>query len=96
MDEGGQEPVEEHQSVLRPGTHGPLARPGGKPGLVALVPQRAYLGNEISDHIGRQAHDPPVADDHCTSCVPHHTPMINDQGLDSSPPTMHELVKAVP
>jgi hypothetical protein len=56
------------------------------------MPQRADLGDEFSDHIGRQARDPPVADDQCTSRVSHHTTMINDQELDVSPPTMHELV----
>lgn len=96
MDEGGQEPVDEHQPVLCASTHGPPSLPGGKPGLVALMPQPAYFGDEFSDHIGRQARDPPVADDHCTSRVLHHTPMINDQGLDASPPTMHELVSDVP
>ncbi|MET7906479.1 hypothetical protein ABZS86_35530 [Streptomyces sp. NPDC005355] len=70
--------------------HGPLPRPRGKPGLMALVPQRADLGDEFSDHTGRQAGDPPVADDHCTSHIPHHTTVINDHNLDVSPPTMHE------
>ncbi|MBO3682526.1 hypothetical protein, partial [Streptomyces sp. NEAU-YJ-81] len=41
----------------------------------------------------RQARDPSVADDHCTSRIPHHTTMINDHDLDVSPPTMHELVR---
>jgi len=93
-DESGQQSVDEHQPVLRTGANGSLPLPGGKPGLVALMPQRAHFGNEFSDHIGRQARDPPVADDQCTSRVPHHTTMINDQELDVSPPTMHELVSS--
>ncbi|WP_333736257.1 hypothetical protein [Streptomyces sp. IBSBF 2806] len=56
--------------------HCPLAKPGGKPGLVALVPQRADVGHEFSNHVGRPARDLPVADDHCSSRVPHHTSMI--------------------
>ncbi|MCX5063564.1 MULTISPECIES: hypothetical protein [unclassified Streptomyces] len=71
MDEGGQEPADEHQPVLRAGAHGLLPRPGDKPGLVKLLPQRADFGEEFTDHIGRQARDPPVADDRCTSRVPH-------------------------
>ncbi|MFG2162913.1 MULTISPECIES: transposase [Streptomyces] len=93
MDECGQEPVDEHQPALRAGTHGPLPLPGGKPGLVALMPQRPHVGHEFSNHISRQARDPPVADDQCTSRVPHHATMINGQGLDVSSPTMHELVR---
>ncbi|MEU9575592.1 hypothetical protein AB0D62_38365 [Streptomyces massasporeus] len=91
-----EQPVDEHQLVLRASAHGPLALPGSKPGLVPCVPQRAYLRNEFSDHPGRQACDPSVADDRCTSRVPHHTPMINDQVLDVSPLTVHELERAVP
>lgn len=41
MDEGSQESVDEHQPVLCAGAHGPLPLPGGKFGLVALLPQRA-------------------------------------------------------
>ncbi|WP_328688025.1 hypothetical protein OHA74_53605 [Streptomyces phaeochromogenes] len=96
MHQGGQQPVDEHQLVLRAGTYGPLPLPGGEPGLMALMPQRADPSDEFSDHIGRQARDPTIADDHYTSCVPHHTTMINDQELDVSPPTMHELVSPPP
>ncbi|MCK1823787.1 hypothetical protein MTQ10_30490, partial [Streptomyces sp. XM83C] len=44
---------------------------------------------------GRQARDPPVADDRCTRHIPHHTTMIDDRELDASPPTVHELVSSV-
>ncbi|MBB4795278.1 hypothetical protein BJY54_005890 [Streptomyces nodosus] len=91
--EGGQEPVDENQPVLRTGAHGPLPRPGRKPGLVPFMPQRTYLSHQFSDHLGRQARDPSVADDRCTSRVPHHATMIDDQKLDASPPTVHELVR---
>ncbi|MFD9248280.1 hypothetical protein ACFV0D_41520, partial [Streptomyces sp. NPDC059556] len=90
--EHGQESVDEHQPVLRTGAHSALPRPRGQLGLVTLMPQRPHLGNEFSDHIGRQARDPAVADDQCTSRVPHHPTMINHLGLDVSPLTMHELV----
>ncbi|MGC0407479.1 hypothetical protein [Streptomyces ambofaciens] len=90
--EGGQEPVDEDEPVLGPGTDRPLPRPGRKPGLVLFMPQRAELRHEFSDHAGRQARNPPVADDRCTRRVPHHTTMINDQELDASPLTVHELV----
>jgi hypothetical protein len=95
MHEGGQEPVDEDQPVLRAGAHGPFPRPGRKPGLVSFMPQRAQLINEFSDHLGRQARDPPVADDRCTTRVPHHTTVIDDQKLDASLPTVHELVSPV-
>jgi hypothetical protein len=55
------------------------------------VPQWADPRDEFTDHVGRQARDPTVADEHCASCIPHHMTMINDQELDVSPPTMHEL-----
>lgn len=85
MHERGQEPVNEHQPVFRAGTHRPLPWPGRELGLVALVPQRAYLGYEFSEYARRQTGDPPVADDHSTRHVPHHTTMINDREPDLSP-----------
>ncbi len=92
LHEGGQEPVDEHQPVLRHRAHSTLPRPGRNPGLVPFMPQRADLKPEFSDHVGQQARDPPVTDSRCTRRVPHHTTMIGDQELDASPPpTMHEL-----
>ncbi|MCX4614359.1 hypothetical protein OHB25_11555 [Streptomyces mirabilis] len=88
-----EQPVDEHQLVLRASAHGSLALPGGKPGLVPFTPQRAYFRYEFGDHPGRQTCDPSVADDRCTSRVSHHTPMINDQWIDVSPLTVHELVR---
>jgi hypothetical protein len=35
MHQRGQQPVDEHQLVLRADAHAPLPLPGGKPGLVA-------------------------------------------------------------
>jgi hypothetical protein len=90
--EGGQEPVDEDQPVLRAGTDRPLPRPGCKPGPVPFMPQRTKLSHEFSNHVGRQAHDSPVAGDRCTRRVPHHTTMVDGQELDASPPTVHELV----
>ncbi len=68
--ERGQEPVDEHQPVLRAGTHGTLPRPRGQLGLVPFMPQQAYQGDEFSDHTGRQPRDPAIADDHRTSHSP--------------------------
>ena len=51
------------QLVLRTGTHGPLAWPGCEPDLVASRPQRAYFGDEFSDHTGRQARDTRIVGD---------------------------------
>lgn len=94
MDQGGRQPVDEHQTVLRIGAHCALPLRGGESGLVTFVPQRPDLSNEFRNHIGGQARDPPVADDHCTSRVPHRLTMIN-QELNVSPPTMHEVVRLV-
>lgn len=91
--EGGQEPVDEHQPVLRACAHSPFPRPGSEPGLVTLVPQRADFRYEFSNHVNRQARDPPVADDRCTRRVPHQMTMIDDQEPDVSPLTVHELVR---
>ncbi len=55
MHERGQETVDEHQPVLRAGAHCPLPWPGRELGLVPLVPQRSYLGNEFSNHSSREA-----------------------------------------
>jgi hypothetical protein len=81
MDESGQEPVDEHQPMLRTGTDRALSRSGRKRGLVPLVPQRTYLGYEFSDHTSRQAGDPAVSDDRLTCPVSRHPIMINDQAL---------------
>jgi hypothetical protein len=93
--EGAQEAVDEDQSVFRARAHDPLPWPGHKSGLVAFMPQRAQLSHEFSNHVCRQARDPPVADDCCTRRVPHHTTMIDDQDPDASPLTVHELVRAI-
>jgi hypothetical protein len=95
MHERGEEPVDEHQLVLRARAHSPLPWPGRKLGLLSGVPQRAYLCDEFNDHLSRQAGDPPVVNDRCTRRVPHHTTMIDDQALDVSPLTVHELVKGL-
>ncbi|MFD3730420.1 hypothetical protein [Streptomyces sp. NPDC058632] len=92
MDESCQQPIDEDQLVFRPAAHGPLPWPRDQLGLVALMPQRTYLSHEFSDHIARQASSPTVADDHCTSPVPHHPTMINHHRLDASPLVAHELV----
>lgn len=95
MHERDQETVDEHQLVLRAGAHRPLPWPERELGLVPLVPQRAYLSNEFSNHRSRQARDPPVAGDRFTRPVPHHMTMIDDQEFDASPPTVHELVRSL-
>jgi hypothetical protein len=94
VDEGGQEPVDEDQPVLRAGAHSTLPRPGGEPGLVPLMPQRTQLCDEFSDHVGRQARDPSVAGDRCTYRASDRTTMIGDRELDASPPTVHEFAGA--
>ncbi|MFE9674677.1 hypothetical protein ACFYO5_11255 [Streptomyces sp. NPDC006259] len=94
MDEGGQQAVDEHQAMFRPATHDPLPRPRGQLGLVPLMPQRTSLSYKFSDHIARQARDATVADDHCTSPLPHHPTKIHHCRLDVSPFVVHEFVRA--
>jgi hypothetical protein len=82
MDERGQEAVDEHEPVLRARAHSPLPRSSGKPRLVTLLPQRADLLDEFSNHSGSQTRDPPIADNHRTRRVPHHPTMINHPGAN--------------
>lgn len=51
---------------------------GHKPGLVPFVPQRACLGHEFSNQLGRQPGDPAVAEDRCTLRAPHRTAVLDD------------------
>ncbi|MDQ1034332.1 hypothetical protein QFZ75_000748 [Streptomyces sp. V3I8] len=69
VDESGEEPVDEHQLVFRCGAHGPATGTRRETGLVPLVPQRDYLGDEFSVHSGRQPRDPPASHDRCTYSV---------------------------
>ncbi|GGT02202.1 hypothetical protein GCM10010254_23290 [Streptomyces chromofuscus] len=69
LHEGGQEPFDEDQPVLRAHAHGALPWPGREPGLVPFMAQRVYFGDEFSDHNGRRARAPPIAGDRCTSRV---------------------------
>jgi len=91
--EGGQDPIDEDLPALRASAPSAPPWPGDKSGLVPFMAQRAKLSHEFSDHAGRQAGDPPVADDRCTRRVPHHMTMIDDQEPDVSPLTVHELVR---
>lgn len=86
MDQRGQQPVDEHQPLLRAGAHRPLPRASGKPRLMTLMPQRPALLDEFSNHSGSQPRDPPIADDHRARRDTHHPTMINH--LDS---TSHRL-----
>ncbi|MFF8430580.1 hypothetical protein ACF07Y_36665 [Streptomyces sp. NPDC016566] len=52
MNERDEQSVNEPQPVLRAGAHDPLPRPGRKPRLVPLMPQRAELRDKFSDHDG--------------------------------------------
>ncbi len=75
MHERGQQPVDEHQPVLRARAHHPLALLGGEPGLVLCLPQRTHLGDELGEHIYRRSRDPSIADDRRT----HHGPTPYDR-----------------
>nr|WP_251021590.1 hypothetical protein [Streptomyces sp. ISL-98] len=81
VNEGGQQAVAKDQFVLGPSTYGPTTGPRRECSLVPLVRQRADLGDEFSDQIGRQARDPLASDDRCTFPLPHHRD--HDQRSDS-------------
>ncbi|MFI9723915.1 hypothetical protein ACIHFE_30400 [Streptomyces sp. NPDC052396] len=88
LHEGGQQPVDEDQLVPGPGPDSPLPVPGGKPGLVTLMPQRADLGNEFGDHRRRRPRDPLVPDNR--SPDPHHA------GATIKEPTRHGQLRTSP
>ncbi|MFD3663549.1 hypothetical protein ACFWVF_23685 [Streptomyces sp. NPDC058659] len=71
MDQRDQQSVDEDQLVFRPGTDRPPPGSCRENGLVPLMPQRAYLGDQFSDDIGRQARDPLASDDGRTRPNPH-------------------------
>ncbi|GAA2255034.1 hypothetical protein GCM10010104_60060 [Streptomyces indiaensis] len=68
----GQQPVDEDELVLGPGSHSPLPRPSREPSLMLLVPQRPHLSDNFSDHIRRQPSDPVLRHDQLTRPSPHH------------------------
>lgn len=70
----GQQPIDEDELVLRPGSCRPLPWPSSKPSLMQLVPQRPCLSNEFSDHRRRQAGDPVRRHDQLTHPSRHHAP----------------------
>ena len=58
--EGGQQPVEEHQPV--PGTGRPSARPIGQPRVLARLPARPELGDQLSQDLRGQSGHPAIGD----------------------------------
>lgn len=50
VDEGGQEPVDEHQPVLRTRTNRSSTGAAEQFGIPPGLPDRPQLGNEIRDH----------------------------------------------
>lgn len=52
----GEEPIDEHQPVLRTGTRSTPSQPRGQLGLMTLMPQRAQLG--VSDQLLSRCKNP--------------------------------------
>ncbi|MGX1885753.1 hypothetical protein [Streptomyces sp. NPDC055287] len=99
VDHGGQQPVDEDQSVLGSGANSAATGPRRQSGLVPLVPQRADLGTEFSDHIRGSPVTlwlPMIAARTRFPTTPTTPTMINAHGFDAPPLTMHELVRTVP
>lgn len=51
----GQQPVDEDEPALRPGSRSPSPRPSRQACLMLFVPQRSYLSHEFNDHRRRQS-----------------------------------------
>jgi hypothetical protein len=50
----GQQPVEEHQAVPGTGSDRPPPRPIGQPRILARLPTRSQLGDQLGQHLSRQ------------------------------------------
>ncbi len=51
--QGGQQPVDEHQPVPPAGSDRPPARPIGKACVLARVPARSQLGDQLAQDLSR-------------------------------------------
>jgi hypothetical protein len=64
--ERGQQSINEDQFVLRSGAYCPAPWSRREPSLMLFMPQRSNLGDEFSDHNGRQPRDLSTPDDRRT------------------------------
>jgi hypothetical protein len=71
--QGGQQPVDEHQPVPGTGPDRPLPRPIGQPCLLARLPARPELGDQLSQHFPGQSGHPTIGDGGGSGQGPRHT-----------------------
>jgi hypothetical protein len=60
--EGGQQPVDEHQPVPGASPHRPPARSIGQACVLACLPARAQLGDQLSQDLPGQPGQPAIGD----------------------------------
>jgi hypothetical protein len=73
MDKGGQQPVEEHQPVPGTGSDRPPPRPIGQPRILARLPARSHLGDQLGQDLPGQSGHPAIGDSGDTGQTPGHT-----------------------
>ena len=94
MDQGGQQPVDEHQPVPGAGSDRPPARPISQSRVLPRLPARSQLGDQLSQHFPGQ----PVTQRSATAAArvklldtPRTCPGLHEQAVSL---TMHEVVDA--
>jgi hypothetical protein len=60
--QGGQQPVEEHQPVPGAGADCPLPGPIGQPRVLACLPARSQLGDQLGQDLPGQSGHPAIGD----------------------------------
>jgi hypothetical protein len=73
MDQGGQQPVDQHLPVSGAGSDRPPARPIGQPCVPACLPARSQLGDQLGQDLSRQSGHPAIGDNGGTGQRPGHT-----------------------
>ena len=73
MDQGGQQPVDEHQPVPGAGSDRPPARPIGQPCVLACLPARSQFGDQFGQDLSGQSGHPAIGNSGSTSQSPRPT-----------------------
>jgi hypothetical protein len=76
VDQGGRQPVEEHQPVPGAGADRPPARPIGQACVLARLPARSQLDGQLGEDLPGQPGHPAIGDRGGTGQAPRHTPTL--------------------